>query len=163
MKKKKRGEIEWWSQGTLFDGVAKEDLLTRGKFEDQGEGIKWLSPVWGTELVEAGRLLSNTEEPPQICDHFQLWPVGVAMDHSLATQSCSGTGGEQAERWISSGLGQELQDRGARLLEREARKLRVISMTDVRTGHNEMRLGWYDGEWKGDCILVWLKWTWSIA
>lgn len=43
MKKKKRGEIEWWSQGTFFDGVAKEDLLTRGKFEDQGEGIKWLS------------------------------------------------------------------------------------------------------------------------
>lgn len=37
------GGIEWWVQGALFNGVAKEDLLTREKFEDQREGIKLLS------------------------------------------------------------------------------------------------------------------------
>lgn len=117
------------------------------KGEVWGSRRRYKMTVWGTELVEAGRLLNNTEEPPQICDHFKLWPVSMAMDYSLATQSCSGTGGEQTERWISSGLGQELQ-------EKEARKLRVISMTDLRTWHNEMRLGWYDGEWKGDWATV---------
>lgn len=44
MKEKSRvGGIEWWGQGALFNGVAKEDLLTREKFEDEREGIKLLS------------------------------------------------------------------------------------------------------------------------
>lgn len=37
------GRTEWWGQGALFNEVAKEDLLTKGKFEDQGGGIKLLS------------------------------------------------------------------------------------------------------------------------
>ena len=37
------GRTERWGQGALFNGVAKEDLLTKRKFEDQGGGIKLLS------------------------------------------------------------------------------------------------------------------------
>lgn len=44
MKEKSRvGGIEWWGQGALFNRDAKEDLLTREKFEDEREGIKLLS------------------------------------------------------------------------------------------------------------------------
>lgn len=41
--KSRVGGTEWWGQGSLFNGVAKEDLLTREKFEDQRQGIKLLS------------------------------------------------------------------------------------------------------------------------